>query len=251
LSEKVEAALKTVLLIDAVNWSDAYAPDHPLRNVGQWFKRHFTDVSDIDVQVARPDDGPLHFNPENFDGLILSGSPRDAWDRQDPVNDQLIEVAALCRDKNLPFLGVCYGHQILARALGGVVERHPDGLELGTVAVRLTDAGRKCPVFDELPSSFDVMEGHVDYVTGLPDGCHHLISGDHTPMQGIGYNGFMFGVQFHPEMNPEILRYLWTARLETWRERVTFDLDERLKSFRPADSSAKVLLNFLKFVSSF
>jgi GMP synthase-like glutamine amidotransferase len=60
----------------------------------------------------------------------------------------------------------------------------------------------------------------------------------------------MFGVQFHPEMDPEILRFLWEPRRATWRDKVTFDLDRALDQLRPAVVSSRVLTNFLTFFAS-
>src|ERR1043166_7359598 len=115
---------KQILLIDAVTWSPAYPAQDPLRDVGGWFRRHLASVPGLDLRVvnAESDLWPALQSGTSTRGVIISGSPRDAW-VDDPVNTRLCEFIAECRDRSVPVLGVCYGHQILGRALEGIVAR--------------------------------------------------------------------------------------------------------------------------------
>jgi GMP synthase-like glutamine amidotransferase len=79
----------------------------------------------------------------------------------------------------------------------------------------------------------------------MPPGCELLVQGDFTENQAFHWRERMFGVQFHPETDPEILRFVWTPRLESWRGKVSFDLSERLQRMRPAPQAAEVLRNFV------
>ena len=73
---------------------------------------------------------------QEIDGVIISGSPRDAWS-DDPAGLNLLHSLKICETRQVPVLGVCYGHQILARFLGGKVDRHPQGLQLYTGTIHL------------------------------------------------------------------------------------------------------------------
>jgi GMP synthase (glutamine-hydrolysing) len=129
-----------------------------------------------------------------------------------------------------PVLGVCFGHQLLGRGLGGEVRQHPAGWEVGTCKVKLTDAGLESPLFAGFDPEFDVIESHRDAVFTLPAGARLLATNAHTPIQAFSVEDRFFGVQFHPEMNGEILRHVWTERRVKLRGQVGFDLDQALDS---------------------
>jgi len=102
-----------------------------------------------------------------------------------------------------PVLGICFGHQLIARALGGIVERHVKGPEAGTVEVELTDAGQRDPLFAGLPVRFGVQQGHEDHVARLPPGAVLLARNDHTPVQAFAHGPMLRAIQFHPEFTAE------------------------------------------------
>lgn len=240
-------AQKNILLVDAVLWTDQYSPADPLRNPSAWFRPHVELNGGIHMTTATASPSVDTVNLEPVSGVIISGSPRDAWN-DDPVNAALCRLVERCRAQRVPLLGVCYGHQILGRALGGVVNRHPQGWELGNVRVDLTGSGRASALFADLPSSLTALQSHADAVLELPPGCELLAKGKHTEVQSFSYDNRLFGVQFHPETNPEILRYLWNPRREKWRGRIGFDLDARLESLQPEPTAAKVIANFINHI---
>jgi GMP synthase (glutamine-hydrolysing) len=235
---------KRVLLVDAVAWSPLYPPDSPNRNVGRWFSRWLEDLPGLSFQVANTEADLARLAEHEADGVILSGSPRDAWG-DDPVNEQLCSLALRCAELGKPFLGVCYGHQILGRALGGKVARHPQGWEVGNTPVELTEAGRRSPLFAGLPQQISVLSSHADAVLDLPAGCDHTVRGGFTPIQGLEWKGLLFGVQFHPETDPDTLRFLWSVRRDAWRGRVSFNLDRQLDEMTPTPQAAQILTNFV------
>ena len=235
---------KKFLLVDAVVWSDAYPTSHPLRDVYHWYARWLDDLPGVSLVRAVPEDDLARALDQGLSGVILSGSPRDAWN-DDPINEKLCEMIRTCQKRELPFLGVCYGHQILARAFGGTVARHPQGLELGNTSVELTAAGQSCPLFAAVPSPLSVLSSHVDAVLRLPESAELLVRGDHTEVQGFRVGAASFGVQFHPELDPETLRFLWNPRRDAWRARVKFDLDQALNELTPAPSAPSILRNFV------
>lgn len=184
-------------------------------------------------------------SPAEWDGVILSGSPRDAW-VDDQVNFQLGEWILRCRDAGVPVLGVCYGHQLIARVLGAKVAPHPQGLELGNTPVTLTPAGRISKLFEGMPDAFDVLSSHSDEVSDLPSGVTPTVAGTFALIQGIqDSKQLLHGVQFHPETDPETLRLIWNSRREMWRPRVRFNLDEVLDSLKPTPWGHQILHNFL------
>lgn len=238
------AKIKRVLLINAVRWPAESSKEHPCRDVGNWFARWLNHLPGVSQTVVDAEDALPGTVAKEIGGVIISGSPRDAWD-EDPVNENLCNLILECADCRIPVLGVCYGHQLLGRALGGRVGRHPRGLELGNTPVELTSAGLSFPLFDGLPEYFDVLNSHADAVLTLPNDCELLATGNFTQVQAFHRHGLLMGVQFHPETDPETLRFIWSGRREAWRGKVKFDLDQRLASLQPAPHAAKVLANFV------
>jgi GMP synthase (glutamine-hydrolysing) len=237
---------KRILLIDAVVWSPAYPETSPFRDVRHWYARWLVDLPETTLACVAPA-ADLPAALAEVDGVIVSGSPRDAWS-DDPVNDLLCELVRRCQERSVPFLGVCYGHQLLARALGGVVNRHPDGLELGNTLVRLTPAGRASPLFTGITDAFTVISSHADAVLTPAPGTELLVRGDFTENQGFHWRNLLFGVQFHPETDPETLRFIWSTRRDAWRPQVRFDLDQVLEGLEPTPMAANILRNFVTHI---
>lgn len=236
--------MPNILLLDLYEWTDAYPASNPLRNVTGWFAKQLPVSESIRLRTAGVSDD-MRSAAKSVDAVIISGSPRDAW-ADDPINDQVLAVIDHCRTAGKPLLGVCYGHQILGRALNARVGRHPAGYELGNASLELTDAGAGCPLFAGLPRQLSVIESHQDAVLELPAGAQLLASGEHTNVQAFDFEGRLLAVQFHPEMTPEVLQFVWgEPRRALWRPKLNFNLDARLAGLQPTPAAAKVLRNFV------
>jgi GMP synthase (glutamine-hydrolysing) len=142
-------------------------------------------------------------------------------------------------------LGVCFGHQLLARALGARVERHPRGPESGTVEVELTEAGAADPLFAGLPRRLAVQHGHEDHVAELPRGAALLASNAHTLVQAFAHGPHIRAVQFHPEFDATRARAVAEAE-RVWLEAARPGLaDEVLGSIRETPEAARVVANWV------
>lgn len=235
---------KRVLLINAVVWSALYDGQSPLRDVPQWFRRWFEDLPQIALETRSAEEDVLAAVRAGVDGVMISGSPRDAWN-DDPVNLKLCDLVRLCQERGVPLLGVCYGHQVLGRALGGVVARHPQGVEVGNTAVELTPSGQASPLFHGMPPRFEVLSSHFDAVLETPPGGELLVRGEFTLNQAFHWNKLLYGVQFHPESDPDVMRYIWSVRRDIWRSKVSFDLDRTLDNLRPTALAGAIIRNFV------
>jgi len=134
----------------------------------------------------------------DYDGVVVTGSRSSVYWDEAWIPDLLDWIAA-ADARDLPVLGVCFGHQALASALGGTVADMGE-YELGYRTV----AHRGGPLFDGVPQEFTAFTTHSDAVTDLPPGAELLAENDY------GVHAFRkdhaFGVQFHPEYDAETAR---------------------------------------------
>ncbi|MBL8258289.1 MAG: glutamine amidotransferase [Candidatus Competibacteraceae bacterium] len=144
---------------------------------------------------------PLPADMSGYAGAVVFGGPMSANDddRLPGIRAQLDWIPrALASGR--PFLGVCLGAQLLARALGATVKPHPQGrAEIGYFEVRPTRAGHA--LFD---APLQVYHWHREGFD-LPAGAELLARGDRFPHQAYRYGANAFGVQFHPEVTRRIL----------------------------------------------
>jgi GMP synthase (glutamine-hydrolysing) len=143
-------------------------------------------------EVAPYDVDPEEIRRRGAKALILSGGPRSVYERGAPALD------ARLLDLGIPVLGLCYGQQAMAQALGGRVE--PTGVrEYGRTELAADPEGSL--LFGELPASQVVWMSHGDTVTAAPPGARVTARTEATPVAAFEDPARgIYGVQFHPEV---------------------------------------------------
>lgn len=162
------------------------------------------------VDVQRGDALPTR---EGFAGAIVTGSAamvteRHGWSERS---------AAWLRDAahaGLPLLGICYGHQLIAHALGGTVGDNPAGREMGTVRLDLHPPAADDPLFSGLPLQFPAQATHLQSVLAPPHGATVLARSAQDDCHAYRWGDAVWGVQFHPEFSTTHMRGYIRARHE-------------------------------------
>jgi GMP synthase (glutamine-hydrolysing) len=139
---------------------------------------------------------------EAYDGVAITGSALHVYEGGPQVTQQ-IELARAVLAVGTPIFGSCWGLQVLTVAAGGSVRRNPKGRELGFGRrMRLTEAGRKHPMYAGKPDVFNAPTVHLDEVETLAPGMTVLATNEISDVQSaeIRCNGATaWGVQYHPE----------------------------------------------------
>jgi GMP synthase-like glutamine amidotransferase len=201
------------------------ASDPPAR-LGEWLAE-----AGLDLHVVSAPDLPADL--DGYAALVVLGGAMGATD--DDVAPWLPHARALLRDavsNELPTLAVCLGAQLLAVAHGGRVEQNPEGPEFGAQLVAKRGAAATDPLFGPLPITPDVIQWHYDAITALPPGAVQLASSPVSEHQAYRLGRLAWGVQFHIETTPAIVRE-WAA--EDAANLIDYDLDEMLRRMDAVD----------------
>jgi GMP synthase (glutamine-hydrolysing) len=195
-----------------------------------------------EVRVADVADGASLPPPEEPSGIVVTGSAAMVSARE-PWSERTGEWLAAAARAGTPVLGICYGHQLLAHALGGRVERNPNGREIGTVRIQLEAAARDDALLGDLRDPCYAHTTHRESVLALPDGARRLASSELDPNQAFAVGERAWGVQFHPEFDAEVMRaYIEGRRAAMVSEGL--DPDRSLAEVRETPASAALLRRF-------
>lgn len=138
-------------------------------------------------------------------GLLITGSHDMLTDDTDWMQHCADWVRDLAQ-QDLPMLGICFGHHLLAQALGGLVTHHPQGLELGSVAIHTQLGAQNDPMWQDMPAHFMAHAVHYQSVRRLPVAAQILAANVHEPHHAFRWGRHAWGVQFHPEFNAHAMQ---------------------------------------------
>jgi len=143
-----------------------------------------------------------------FRAVVVTGSAASVLERAPwmlTTEARLREAVAA----STPVLGICFGHQLLGQALGGRVAQNPRGREIGTVRLELLAAD---PLLDCSYDPFLANMTHLDSVVELPHGAQVLARSELDPYAAVRFAARAWGVQFHPEIDAEVMADYVQAR---------------------------------------
>src|SRR5829696_6681868 len=187
-----------------------HSTDPPAR-LGEWLRDAGMELDER--HLSNGDELPATL--DGYDGLVVLGGPQSALDdeRTSPELAGPRELLRQALDGDFPTLAICLGAQLLAQVGGGRVRKGIDGPEVGALLVAKRDVADQDPVFGPLPLSPDVIQFHHDEISELPAGATLLASSPMYPYQAYRVGRHVYGLQFHIETSPEIVRE-WAERDE-------------------------------------
>ncbi|KAF9481783.1 class I glutamine amidotransferase-like protein, partial [Pholiota conissans] len=123
-------------------------------------------------------------DPEQYDALVLTGSAANAYDDIPWINALVAYIKRVAEQyPRVRIVGICFGHQIVARALGGACVPNAGRWEIGPTRIELTDLGKK--IFGADKDDMTIQQMHRDHVPSLPPSFHLLGSTALSPVQGM------------------------------------------------------------------
>ena len=161
-------------------------------------------LPDEKVSVVNVADGVALPPVEKLSGVIITGSHAMLTDRE----RWMLELEAWIPkviEHNAPLLGICFGHQLLAQAMGGRADYNPKGREIGTIAIRLAPEGQRDRLLGTLPEVFFAHTTHAQTIMELPVNSFRLAENPLEAHHAFRLGDKAWGVQFHPEFSVEIM----------------------------------------------
>ncbi|KAI9089473.1 class I glutamine amidotransferase-like protein [Phlyctochytrium arcticum] len=150
---------------------------------------------------------------DDFSSYVMTGSKYSAYENIEWINKLKDFVRQLDQHPTARLFGVCFGHQIIAEALGGKVEKNPKGWEVGWSDLDINDEGRKALVTEKMKLRLHQM--HQDHVTEVPANFTVLASSDICPVHLMVKGNRILAVQGHPEFHAGVATAIVNARKES------------------------------------
>lgn len=177
-------------------------------------KQNFGDFDDWVIRGCGPSDGvssviDMEMGQElpdvsGLSGVIITGSHAMVTDQTHWMQELTAWIPKVLA-QDVPLLGICFGHQILAQAMGGMVAYHPKGREIGSVSIALTPEGKKDHLLGVLPDVFMAHTTHAQSVIRLPLDAQLLAENSFEAYHAYRIGKCAWGVQFHPEFSAAIM----------------------------------------------
>ena len=169
---------------------------------------------DLTFHPVRCYRGEMPDSPDDFDAFLITGSRHGVYDPL-PWIAQLQDFVRRCRDYRKKTVGICFGHQLIAHALGGETRKADAGWGIGIHSTRITEP-QAWMTNGELhaPGKFNLVVVHQDQVVALPPGFRTIAENDFCPISMFVDDNIMLGIQGHPEFSREYCAFRIRARRE-------------------------------------
>nr|GMC78507.1 gamma-glutamyl peptidase 5-like [Ipomoea batatas]GMC83550.1 gamma-glutamyl peptidase 5-like [Ipomoea batatas] len=181
-----------------------------------------------------------------FDGYVITGSCNDAHGN-DIWICKLLNLLNKLDAMKKKILGICFGHQILGRALGGKTGRATSGWDIGVTAVHMSSSKLFSSL--KLPASLHVIECHRDEIIELPEKAEIMAWSNKTGIEMFRYGDHIMGIQGHPEYTKDILVHLIDrlSQRDLIQDDVAISAKAKLGAYEPdREAWRKLCTGFLK-----
>jgi GMP synthase-like glutamine amidotransferase len=187
--------------------------DEKSRHIGGDYPELFAEIlAPVGVDLVRYDldEGRFPLSVDECDGWLCSPSRLSTYDPV-PWLDDAQQLLRQIVETETPYVGICFGHQLLAQALGGVVERAAYGWGVGARHYEVVEQKAwMTPAAEQI----SLIGSHQDQVSLLPDGAELLFRSDYCPNGGFAIGERAWTIQVHPEFTPQLADHLLAGRVQ-------------------------------------
>lgn len=228
-----------LLIIDCTRDADSWGAED--------FRRILAQVPGLEIHVRRAPEDDLPLVNANYDRIMITGSRTSCLDESDWVV-RMLDYLKVHLEKNTPILGVCFGHQMLCRLLGGKKVLGESSVpEYGWTRVEILG---ESPLFRGLPKSFHSLSSHREEVVSLPSGLKLLAKSKDCANQAFASESRpLFGIQFHPEKDLESAQSSYESLKKNKKQHLFQNRNNSKKLYDPKIGE-KIFLNFITYENS-
>jgi GMP synthase-like glutamine amidotransferase len=221
-------SLRVGVLVTNTDDSD-FAHRHP--KDGEKFAKLLNTVRPSwQIKIYQVKDGTFPNRSDECDGYVITGSPASV-NAGDRWIEQLLQFIRALYSANLPTVGCCFGHQAIAKALGGEVTRSSKGWGFGVSPTHFTV--NKSWMNPE-SQNLNLYAAHTEQVTRLPAGAEVLGGDNFCPIGSFAIGNTFFTTEYHPEMSSDFFSEL----VDEYESYIGKDVAERAReqAKTPVDS---------------
>ena len=203
------------------------------------FKNGFVGIDDqLALTPVRCFEAQFPESVDAFDGYLITGSRRSVYEVEGWIQ-QLQDFVRQCYAARKKTVGICFGHQLIAHALGGETRKAEVGWGIGAQRVEITETqpwmdaapDSESPVTESAAAPYELAIIHQDQVAQLPPGFRAIANNEFCPISMFVGDDFMLGIQGHPEFTKAFCEYRLRARTDRFGEEL---LESALESLRSA-----------------
>lgn len=202
-------------------------------------RSHAPEVA-LDIYDVQKGDYPPDL--DTCDGYVCNGSAASVYDDETWIRHLEAFVRRLYREKR-KLVGICFGQQVMAQALGGRVTQSDQGWGVG---VKTADVVRRRPWMNPAADSFRLLVSHQDQIVELPAGGEVLAENAHCPISMFQAGESFLGIQGHPDFTKEYARALMYMRQESIGKECLEKADETLVENLDAGLIVSWIVHFIE-----
>jgi GMP synthase (glutamine-hydrolysing) len=238
-----QKALKPIALVKTGGTIAQIIPRHG--DFEDWFAEGMGAPNLLQIDVFRQQSLPA---PQDLAGIVITGSPAMVSAKEDWSENTAVWLVQAVQE-GIPILGVCYGHQLLAHALGGRAGPNPAGRQIGTVTAQLLDSSKDDSLLGHLPNTFAAQTSHSEAVLELPSGAERLATSSLDNNFAIRFAENVWGIQFHPEFSGPVMSEYIRHRKDALRKE-GLNPEQLLSNATNTEEAKSVLRKFVELIVS-
>jgi GMP synthase-like glutamine amidotransferase len=208
----------------------------------EMFRRLFASADNLDLSFVQVRLGEFPEDIDAYDAYLVTGSAAGVYDDL----EWIAPLKSLIRDihaKSKPLVGICFGHQIIAEALGGKAVKSPKGWGVGVRSMPMQDVP---PYFDDQENCLTLLYMHQDQVVEAPEGARIFAGDTFCPIGGFTIGDTVVCLQGHPEFTPELV----DAILDIRKDIIAGDrLEEGRESLTNPHNGNQVGIGIARFIT--